>query len=105
IGNLTGHITLGIKRFKDMVTKHNIVLPEEIMMRLEHIILSHHGKLEWGSPVTPQTIEANIVHFADYVDSVLWKWDREVSSAEESWIRSRELGRIFVGYMDENGDG
>lgn len=32
---------------------------------LQHIILSHHGRLEWGSPVEPTTIEAIIVHHVD----------------------------------------
>lgn len=36
---------------------------------LRHIILSHHGELEYGSPVTPQCIEAYIVHYADAVDA------------------------------------
>lgn len=36
---------------------------------LRHIILSHHGKLEYGSPVTPMCIEAYIVHYADMLDA------------------------------------
>lgn len=36
---------------------------------LRHIILSHHGRLEYGSPVTPQCIEAYIVHYADSLDA------------------------------------
>jgi 3'-5' exoribonuclease len=36
---------------------------------LRHIILSHHGKLDYGSPVTPQCVEAYIVHYADALDA------------------------------------
>jgi 3'-5' exoribonuclease len=36
---------------------------------LRHIILAHHGTLEFGSPVTPQCIEAYIVHYADALDA------------------------------------
>jgi 3'-5' exoribonuclease len=34
-----------------------------------HMILSHHGRLEWNSPVEPQTVEAQILHFADYLNA------------------------------------
>ncbi|HRP09098.1 MAG TPA: hypothetical protein PLL69_11495, partial [Gemmatimonadales bacterium] len=38
---------------------------EEEVMLIEHMILSHHGKLEFGSPVRPMTLEAEILSFAD----------------------------------------
>jgi 3'-5' exoribonuclease len=34
-------------------------------MRIEHAILAHHGRQEWGSPVEPVTAEAYILHYAD----------------------------------------
>jgi 3'-5' exoribonuclease len=43
--------------------------PKQVGWHLKHIILSHHGKLEFGSPVPPRTLEALIVHFADDLDS------------------------------------
>jgi 3'-5' exoribonuclease len=43
-------------------------LPSEQRDALLHCVLAHHGKLEWGSPVEPQTLEAHIVHLADLVD-------------------------------------
>ncbi len=44
-------------------------IPEEIKDHINHCILSHHGKLEYGSPVTPRSVEAQIVHMADMADS------------------------------------
>ena len=38
---------------------------DEQLMELQHLILSHHGSLEYGSPVRPMTLEAEIVHWAD----------------------------------------
>jgi 3'-5' exoribonuclease len=38
-------------------------------MELKHLVLSHHGRLEWGSPVMPKTPEAFILHFLDMIDS------------------------------------
>jgi len=40
-------------------------IPEDKMEKLSHCILSHHGKLEWGSPVTPHYVEAELLHRAD----------------------------------------
>jgi 3'-5' exoribonuclease len=37
----------------------------EKFMKIEHCILAHHGRREWGSPVEPQILEAQILHFAD----------------------------------------
>ena len=44
-------------------------IPEEIKDHINHCILAHHGVLEYGSPVKPQSIEAQIVHVADMADS------------------------------------
>lgn len=46
-------------------------VPEEIKDHIHHCILSHHGKLEHGSPVTPKSLEAQIVHAADLSDSTV----------------------------------
>ena len=43
--------------------------PEETLLLLEHAILSHHGKKEFGAPIIPQTIEALIVSFLDDLDA------------------------------------
>jgi 3'-5' exoribonuclease len=43
--------------------QHNV--PEEVILKIEHAILAHHGRYEWGSPVEPQTAEARILHYAD----------------------------------------
>ena len=42
---------------------------EELMRRVQHCLLSHHGRREWGSPVEPQTVEAYILHAADMMSS------------------------------------
>ena len=44
-------------------------IPEEIKDHINHCILAHHGLLEYGSPVTPKSLEAQIVHIADMMDS------------------------------------
>lgn len=53
------------------------LLPPERLEQLLHAILAHHGRKEWGAPVEPRTIEAWLVHLADYAESRLWKWSGE----------------------------
>lgn len=51
---------------------------EEIAL-LEHLIASHHGRLEWGSPIEPNIPEAVILHNADMIDAEMWRYNREFS--------------------------
>lgn len=63
-GGLVGHIVIG---HKILVAKMSEVegFPADLALRLEHIILSHHGEYEQQSPVLPKTLEATIVYHAD----------------------------------------
>lgn len=73
-GDLFGHIYMGAKRFDKKVQElETQSTPEEKtkFKIIEHIILSHHGKLEFGSPVLPSVIEAVIVHRSDETDAVI----------------------------------
>lgn len=65
-GTLLGHIT---QSYEFLLEKANGILEGEILLQLKHIILSHHGMLEFGSPVVPMTIEAAIVHGVDEASS------------------------------------
>lgn len=66
-GTLVGHISIGLLMVNEVAKR--VELEQEALMNINHAILSHHGALEFGSPVTPQTIEALIVHYADEIDS------------------------------------
>ena len=61
--------------------------PPDLAQAVGHIILSHHGKLEHGSPVTPCTREATLVHMIDNLGGTLGTFDRiEKSLADgEQW--------------------
>lgn len=66
-GNLIGHIVIGAMIVHEYGEKMNI--PQEKLTVLTHMILSHHGKLEFGSPKVPMTSEAYILHLLDDMDS------------------------------------
>lgn len=67
-GRLVGHIA----RAAIMVEKAAAEIggiPEDAVRELLHLILSHHGTMEWGSPVLPKTLEAILLHQIDLLDS------------------------------------
>jgi 3'-5' exoribonuclease len=69
-GRLLGHILLGarlLRRRAEAVAG----FPAELLQHLEHLVLSHHGQKEWGSPVLPQTLEAITLSFLDNLDAKL----------------------------------
>jgi 3'-5' exoribonuclease len=69
-GQLIGHISMGLEMVQTRI--HAIPdFPAALKNELEHIILSHHGKLEFGSPKEPAFAEAMVVSFLDEMDSKL----------------------------------
>ena len=65
-GHLLGHIVLGTLMLeRRLAALGEPVCSEQQLLELQHLILSHHGSLEFGSPVRPMTLEAEIVHWAD----------------------------------------
>jgi 3'-5' exoribonuclease len=74
-GRLQGEIALGYFRVRQ-ATEAIDGFPPETAEALLHIVLSHHGKLEHGSPVTPCTREATLVHMIDNLGGTLGSYDR-----------------------------
>jgi 3'-5' exoribonuclease len=67
-GRLMGHIALGTILVRETAAAIPD-FPPLLLTQIEHLVLSHHGCLEFGSPVLPQTIEAFILSFADDLDA------------------------------------
>jgi 3'-5' exoribonuclease len=74
-GRLLGEISLGYYRIRRMIEDID-GFPAELAQAVEHIILSHHGALEHGSPVVPATREATLVHMIDNLGGRLGSFDR-----------------------------
>jgi 3'-5' exoribonuclease len=74
-GKLLGEIPLGYYMVRRVIEDIE-AFPQEDADALLHIILSHHGKLEHGSPVVPCTREATLVHFIDNLGGNLGSFDR-----------------------------
>ncbi|NCD25918.1 MAG: HD domain-containing protein [Deltaproteobacteria bacterium] len=67
-GRLLGHIELGLEILTPFLRKAKD-LPEGLALHLKHLLISHHGELEFGSPRRPKTVEAFILHYADNLDA------------------------------------
>jgi 3'-5' exoribonuclease len=69
-GNLVGHIAIGVGMVRDVI-REIPDFPQDLQNEIEHLVLSHHGSLELGSPVKPMTVEAFILSAADELDARL----------------------------------
>lgn len=105
-GMLLGHVTLGALMFDRRARASGVELTAAQRDELLHLILSHHGALEFGSPVQPMTPEAEIVHWADeasakttdmleeFADPELFpEGSTRELSAKRSWRMGRRLWR------------
>jgi len=71
-GQLVGHLTIGSEMIgRAAGTLKNF--PDSLKWELQHLVLSHHGQLEFGSPVLPVTIEALTLHALDMLDAQLFQ--------------------------------
>ena len=80
-GAVLDHIALGYVRFAELAREHR--LPQETTLAVGHILLSHHGQREFGSPVVPATPEALVVSAADELDFRLFCWADAFRDAPE----------------------
>jgi len=67
-GKLIGHLVKGLEIVDQFSAKINN-FPNSVKIHIKHILLSHHGEYEFGSPKTPSTSEAFLVHLIDLMDS------------------------------------
>lgn len=80
---LLGHIAIGLLMLEEFPLK------EDKKNILRHLILSHHGKIEYGAVVQPMTIEAMILHMVDNIDAKVTIMEREIGKLEEGQVSER----------------
>ena len=96
-GNLIGHIALGVILVRELASGVS-GFPDELRTHLEHLVLSHHGSREHGSPVEPKTIEAFILATVDELDARINQVRRAVrEDAGEGDFTAwhKRLGRVL----------
>jgi len=82
-GQLIGHLVIGVEMLNDKIAETVRQLdqpfPEEMALRLKHMLLSHHGLYEFGSPRLPMTPEAIALHYIDNLDAKLHEFVRDIT--------------------------
>ena len=97
-GRLVGHIVMGVEMLDARIAKIE-GFPENLAMELRHLILSHHGTLEYGSPKRPKTLEAMIVHYIDDMDAKVNAFQTFTSGIPDSESNWTPFHRLFERYI------
>jgi len=102
-GQLIGHVVMIISTVEDKVAESERLsqdkFPVELLLRLKHLIISHHGEYEFGSPKLPMTLEAIALHLLDNLDAKLYSVAqilKEDVGSDSNWTSfNQSLGRKF----------
>jgi 3'-5' exoribonuclease len=89
-GQLLGHITIGIGMIEQKIAAIPN-FPAAKRLLVEHLVLSHHGEYEYGSPKLPMTAEAIVLHYLDNLDAKMQTVRSELARAEASGRRGDEM--------------
>ena len=91
-GRLLGHIAMSVMMVQEAAAK--LKLPQARLEQLQHILLSHHGDNEKGSPVVCATKEAFIVHYADEIDAIMNQF--EAYDDKSPWEFNKMMQRYLL---------
>lgn len=78
-GRLLGHVVMGLRMLDERLERHPEISPEEALL-LRHMIASHHGQLEFGSPKRPKTLEALVLYMLDDLDAKVDAFQEHLAS-------------------------
>ena len=93
-GRLIGHLIIAVEMIQDRVREIE-GFPQHLFDLLSHLVLSHHGEYEWGSPKLPMTAEAIALHHLDNLDAKVEASTRAIGAdrlGEGNWT---EYSRMF----------
>ncbi|WP_319472126.1 HD domain-containing protein [uncultured Pseudodesulfovibrio sp.] len=96
-GRLLGHIQIGQDKLEPFL-KRSKALDEGLKLHLRHLITSHHGEHDFGSPIRPKTPEAFVLHFADNMDAKLNMIDQAYGDMD----KNGQDWSPFLRFLDRN---
>lgn len=103
-GRLLDHVYLSLMMVQEKIDRIEN-FPEELKLRILHMIASHHGEKSMGALTEPMTEEALLLHFADYIDTLMFKFKRAREKSQEGarWSDyQKDLQRfVFLGGEEE----
>ncbi|QEF96714.1 3'-5' exoribonuclease YhaM [Stieleria maiorica] len=100
-GQLVGHVVIGVQMLGDAITRYEgdsgEAFPNDLRLQLEHLIVSHHGQLEFGSPRLPATLEAIALHHIDNLDAKITSFtsliESDLTNSEHWTVYHPSIGR------------
>ncbi len=104
-GRLLGHLVMGVELMEKKIRELEATpgrlpgpFPEENKLLVKHLIVAHHGKLEYGSPKTPHTLEALVVHYIDDLDSKVNQLDHFIRQDQNpgKWTVLNKAFGVFL---------
>src|SRR5438309_657494 len=111
-GQLIGHIVIGVEMLDEKIRQVPDLtgepFPAELLLRLKHMILSHHGSYEFGSPRLPMTPEAIALHHLDNLDAKVHSFTRDIRedrNGTSAWTPYSQATqrRLFKGLQQNGG--
>ncbi len=97
-GRLIGHIVIGLNMVEKEISKISS-FPEQLKNLILHIILSHHGEQEWGSPKRPMCLEAVLLHHIDNLDAKIngfKQFTNTYNDPSSNWTKHSKMFREFL---------
>lgn len=91
-GRLLGHVAMSAVMVQEAAAKAKVTGPK--LQQLLHIVLSHHGEQEKGSPVACATKESFIVHYADEIDAIMNQFSK--NEGKNPWEYNKMLQRFLL---------
>jgi 3'-5' exoribonuclease len=113
-GQLIGHVVMAVamldRRVEEAEKLAGEPIDEELVLRLKHMIVSHHGQYEFGSPKLPMTLEAVALAQLDNLDAKVHAFEQQMRddpNTESSWtVYHQQLGRkLFKGQSSAPSNG
>lgn len=102
-GELIGHISLGVVEVRELAKELNV--SEEVTLLLQHMVLSHHDRPEYGSPKPPMFLEAELLHLIDEMDARVYDYEKAMRHTEAGNLSDRifSLGnrRVYKAHLHE----
>ncbi len=97
-GRLLGHVVLSER----MITERLAEIPDfppELALRLHHLVVSHHGRYEWGSPRRPKTLEACALHYVDNLDAQVNRFAQIIAARRDQTKPWTEYDNLLNRYL------
>ncbi len=97
-GRLIGHITLGVEMINEKI---RLIpdFPQKLAVELRHLIISHHGEYQYGSPKRPKTLEAFILYYLDDLDAKVEEIQSFIQREEENQSKCAGYHQMLERYI------